>query len=205
MSPLLPVEDGLGSCRARLPGVGAHARGRRPPAFASRCQPRCRKTSPAAQPSPESQRICRPEYDAEFDATPSIVAPLRLRKVPMKGGHLREGCCQGGWGSGLWASFRFPAVSVILLKVHSVCIFVNPLERNAPRSVDRESIALRLASEWVKFKSGHIEFRGIGRCIQRVESAKGSRLKIWSHASAPTGLIKLPKSLVAEALDHFRV
>ncbi len=77
-----------------------------------------------------------------------------------------------------------------------------PFERDAPRAIDVNGVALRLAAERMEVEAGNVEIARRRSPFQRIQSPKRPVLEVRRHSSASTFAEQLVKLLVAEAPYH---
>jgi hypothetical protein len=91
---------------------------------------------------------------------------------------------------------------MVLFQVNLPRVSVAPFERYAPRTIDVEAVALRLALERMEVEAGNVEIAQRRSLLQRIQSPKHPILEVCCHSSASTLAKKLAKPIVAEASYH---
>lgn len=105
-------------------------------------------------------------------------------------------------GAGVCGCSAHGHILVVLLEVDFVGFVISPLEGDAPRSIDRDRPASRVAFEFVQSEARDIHFLHAAGSIQRIEPANNAFSLVWADSATAAGLEQFSQSLVAPRSDH---
>jgi hypothetical protein len=93
--------------------------------------------------------------------------------------------------------------SVVLLKVYTHCIAIEPFKCDAPRAIDVQTIPRGLeAFEWVKVKARQVQLGQFVRCVQCVQSSQSAGLQIRPNLRASACVVQVGQSFVPKGSNH---
>jgi hypothetical protein len=91
---------------------------------------------------------------------------------------------------------------MVLLKIDSPSIAVDPFKGNCPWPIDMEAIPSRLSSQSMEIKSGDIKICQVFRNIQGRQTASTTLDQVSPYSSRVVVLEESGKSFMPEALYH---
>ena len=173
---------------------------------------------PQPQPWPVSSKLADPERHLGCDGMRTGKNAVELlTRDPKPPGRLADRQAQG-WehilahdfarmnGGAAQRTFDVilsHAVSLmVLLKVNSAYLVIFPFERDAPRAVDVNAVALGSPVEAVEIEARYTQVRQRLGLIQSLQPAQTTRLQVVLYAATAASFKQLGKPSVLEASNH---